>query len=59
MPVSHEAHSFVCKFGGWLFLTGLICLVIGEGVLPLIAGVLTTLFLASLVGRISRVTKKG
>jgi hypothetical protein len=54
MSVSPEAHSFVCKFGGLLTLAGIVLLAFGEGMMPLVAGVIATCAVAAFAARMSR-----
>jgi hypothetical protein len=58
VAVNYQTHDFVCKYGGLLVLTGLVCLALGEGIGPLIAGILATCTIAAFASRLSRGTRK-
>ena len=57
MAVNYQMHDFICKYGGLLVLTGLVCLALGEGIGPLVAGVLATCTIAAFASRLTRRTK--
>jgi hypothetical protein len=57
VAVNYETHDFICKYGGLLVLTGLVCLARGEGIGPLIAGILATCTVAAFANRLSRGTR--
>jgi hypothetical protein len=54
MSFDHDAHTFIEQLAGYLMLSGIVCLALGEGVGPLVGGVLAILFLAAIVGRMRR-----
>jgi hypothetical protein len=57
VAVNHQTHDFVCKYGGLLVLTGLVCLALGEGIGPLVAGIMATCTIEAFASRLSRGTR--
>jgi hypothetical protein len=54
VAVDYETHRFICWYGGWLIVIGLVLLVLGEGAGPLVASVATTMVLARFANRMNR-----
>jgi hypothetical protein len=54
VALDYKTHDFIVRFGGWLILGGLLAWVWGEGIGPLVGGILTMLVLAGVANRVSR-----
>ncbi len=58
MSFNRDAHNFIEQLAGYLILSGIVCLALGQGVGPLVMGMLAILFLGAILGRLERERKR-